>query len=431
MRISTNMIYELGVASMQQRQQDLVRLQQQIASGRRMLTPSDDPVAATTVLDIKQSQALNDQYQVNGDSAKAQLSLEETALAGATTLLQDVRTLAVYAGNATLSNADRASLAGEIESHYQELLGIANSTDANGQYMFSGYQGATRPFAQAGPGNVTYAGDSGQRKTQISASRAIAINDSGDALFRAIKNGNGTFATAPGSTNAGGGVIDAGTVTDPTQWNTAANARDFTLRFDVTAGVTTFDIVDNVNNVSLLTGAAPAAGPHLRTYAAGNTISLQTQSPPDTNPAPFAFGATVAVTGAPASGDTFTVKSSTNQDLFSTLQGLVDALRTGMNGTAASTAVYQHALNSSLLNLDNSLDNVLSVRAGVGARLREVDTAQSAGADVNLQYTTALSGLQDLDYAKSISDLNLQQVYLQAAQQSFLKVTSLNLFSLL
>jgi len=431
MRISTSMIYQQGVEGMQQRTQDLVRLQEQIAAGRRIVKPSDDPVAATTVLDIKQSQALNDQYRVNGDGALAQLSLEESALANTTSLLQDVRTLAVAAGNPGLNNSDRLSLATDIESRYQELLGIANSKDANGQYMFSGYQGATRPFSEAAPGSVTYAGDAGQRKVQISASRSIAINDSGDALLRAIKNGNGTFTTAPGSTNAGGAIIDAGTVTDPTQWNTAANARDFTIRFDVTAGATTYDIVDNVNNVSLLTGAAPAAGPHLRAYVPGSTISLQTQTPPDTNPAPFAFGATMAITGKPAGGDTFTVKPSTNQDLFSTLHNLVDALRTGTTNSAASRATHQHALNSSLLNIDNALDNVLNVRAGVGARMREVDVAQSAGADLGLQYKTSLSGLEDLDYAQTLSDLNLQQVYLQAAQQSFLKITSLSLFNLL
>src|SRR5262245_6816238 len=115
MRISTNMIYELGTTSLQHRQQDLVRLQQQISSGRRMLTPSDDPVAASTVLDATQSKSVVDQYKTNGDTARNQLGLEENALSDITTLLQNVKTLAIYAGNATLSNADRASLATEVE----------------------------------------------------------------------------------------------------------------------------------------------------------------------------------------------------------------------------------------------------------------------------------------------------------------------------
>jgi flagellar hook-associated protein 3 FlgL len=435
MRVSTTMIYDAGLASMQQSRSSQVKLQEQLGSGLRVMTPSDDPVAAATVLDVKQSQALNNQLKTNGDTAKSLLGLEESALADATALLQDAKTLAIYAGNPTLANSDRAAIATELTSRYQELMGIANRGDGNGQFLFSGYQGATLPFAETAPGVVAYAGDAGQRLAQIGITRTIPVSDSGDAVFRAIRNGNGTFATAPGA-NAGGGTIDSGVVTDPSKWNTPANAKNFTIKFDVnnsvTPAMTTYDIIDNVNNVSLLTGAAPAAaGPYLRTYVPGSTISLATQSPPDTNATPFDFGATVTVSAAPASGDTFTLRASTNQDVFSVLHGLIAALQSGTNATAVSTAAYQNALNAAMSGLDNALNHVLTVRADVGARLKEVDTAQSTSDDLSLQYNRTVSGLQDLDYAKAISDLNQQQVFLQAAQQSFLKITSLNLFDLL
>jgi flagellar hook-associated protein 3 FlgL len=431
MRISTAMIYDLGVSSLQQRQQDQVRLQQQISSGKRILTPSDDPIAAAAALNVKQSQALNLQYKTNGDTAKSQLSLEESALSDVTTLLQNVRTLAVNAGDPTLTNADRTSIATELDSNYQQLLGIANRGDGNGQFLFSGYQGATQPFGETSPGVVAYSGDAGQRLAQIGPARTIPVNDSGDAVFRAIHNGNGTFAAAAAGANSGTGIIDSTALSDPSKWNTAANAKDFTIRFSTSGGVTTYDIVDNVNNVSMLTGAAPAAGPYLRTYTPGTAINLATQSPPDTNPAPFDFGATVTISGAPANGDSVSVHSSTNQDMFSTLHNLITALRTGTNANPASNAQYQNTVNSSLNELDNGLNNVLKTRASVGARLKEVDTAQSSADDIDQQYTQTLSGLQDLDYTKAISDLNQQQIYLQAAQQSFLKITKLNLFDLL
>ncbi len=434
MRISTSMIYDTGVASMQQSRNNEIKLQQQLSSGQRVLTPSDDPIAASTALDVKQSQAINTQLKTNGDSAKSQLGLEDSALSDVNTLLLNVKTLAVYAGDATLNNSDRASIATELSSSYQELLGIANRSNGNGQFLFSGFQGATQPFSATSPGNVAYAGDTGQRMTQIGSTRTIPVGDSGNAIFRAIKNGNGTFATAGGAGNTGGGTIDSGVVADPSKWNVAGNSKDFTIKFFTNAAtppVTTYDIVDNVNNVSLLTGAAPAAGPYLRTYTPGGTISLATQAPPDTNPAPFDYGATVTVSAAPASGDTFTVKASTNKDIFSTLQGLISALQTGTSGTPQTTAAYQNALNAAMSGLDNAYNNVLKVRSDVGARLKEVDAAQSTSDDLSLQYSTTLSGLTDLDYNKAASDLSLQQTYLQAAQQSFLKVTSLNLFDML
>jgi flagellar hook-associated protein 3 FlgL len=434
MRISTNMIYDTGIAGIQQRLQSQVQLQQQVSSGLRVMKPSDDPVAAAQILNLQQAQSINDQYTANSSTAQGQLGLEDSALSDLTTVLQNVKTQAVYAGNGVLSNADRANLATQLQQSYQQLLSIANRTDSNGQYLFSGYQGATAPFSESSPGTVAYAGDTGQRQVQIGAGAAISVSDSGEAVFRAIKNGNGTFAAAAGAGNTGGGVIGPGNVIDPAKWNAAANAKDFTIKFNVNNGVTppvtTYDIVDNVNNVSLLTGAAPGAGPYLRTYVPGGTINLKTQSPPDTNATPFDFGAAVSVNGPPASGDSFTVKASTNQDIFSTLQGLITTLQTGSGG-GASNASYQNGLNAALSGIDNALNAVLTVRASAGAREQQVTAAQSTAQNLSIQYKQSASGLQDLDLAKAISDLNQQQVSLQAAEQSFVKVTSLNLFSLL
>jgi flagellar hook-associated protein 3 FlgL len=435
MRISTNMIYELGSATLSRQQVEQVKLQQHISSGKRVLTPSDDPVAAASALEITQARGLNDQYHTNAGVARDKLALEESALADATTLLQDVKTLAVYAGNATLTDADKKGLAAELESHYRQLLGIANRTDGNGLYLFSGYQGATLPFSETAPGTVAYAGDSGSRNVQISASRVLQVSDAGDAVFRAISSGNGSFDAAPGAGNTGSGVIGPGTVTDMVAWNAAANGKDFTIRFHVDNAVvppvTTYDIVDNVNNVSLTTGAAPAAGPYLRSYTPGGTISLARQAPPDTNPAAFDFGANVTIDRVPANGDTFTIQASTDQDMFTTLHGLITTLRNGTSGTEASAAAYQNALNSAMSNIDNAHDHVLTLRAQVGARLKEVDIAQGTSEDLSLVYNQGLSRLQDLDYAKALSELAARQTYFEAAQKSFLTVTSLDLFKLL
>lgn len=434
MRISTGMLYEAGLAGIQQRQQQGLGLQQQIASGRRMLTPSDDPIAAATALDVSQAQSLNRQYGVNADSARAALTLEEQALADVTRLLQDVKVLAVNAGNPTLNNDNRASLAAEVEGRYRELLGIANRTDGSGRYLFSGYQGATQPFSESSPGVVAYLGDQGRREIQIGAARMIAVSDPGSDVFNRIRNGNGAFVTTAGS-NAGTGVVSPGNVIDSVKWGNPANSRDLTVRFHVnnaaTPPVTTYDIVDNASNLSLLTGAAPAAGPYLRTYVPGAAISLSTTSPPDTTAMPFDYGAELSIEGAPASGDTFAVQASTGRDVFATVGDLLTVLQAGVNSSGASYAAYQNRLNGIMSNLDHALDNVLRVRASAGARLNEVDAAQGVSEDLGLHYSTRLSQLQDLDYAKALSELNLQQFYLEAAQKSFLRVTELGLFDYL
>lgn len=408
MRISTNTIFEQGIAGIQQQQSNVFKTQQQVSSGRRMLSPSDDPVAAAHALEVSQSLAANDQYGVNRNSAKNSLALGEIALNNVTMLIQDAKVLTLNAGNPTLNSSDRASIASELRGRYQELLGLANSTDGNGQYLFSGYKGLTQPYSQLASGSVSYSGDQGQRMIQISPSRQLAISDQGEDVFR-HKTGNGTFTTATAAGNTGTGVINPGKVVDLAKWD--SSSRDYKIVF-ITS--TTYDI-QTAAGASVI-GGVP------RTYSSGTTISLKSQG---AEPA-FDFGVEVSIEGTPAAGDTFTIKASTSYSLLDTINDLATVLEASSGGASLT-----NSLSTALQNLDNALDNVLKVRASVGARLNEVDSAQSAGEDLSLQYQDALSSLQDLDYTKAISELNRQQMSLEAAQKSFLRISDLTLFNYL
>ncbi len=436
MRIATSTVYELGVAGILQRQQDVLKTQQQVSSGRRILTPSDDPIAAAAVLGVSQSKAVNEQYQRNIEIAGTVLASEDQALSEATRVLQDIKVLAVNAGNMALNDQDRQALAVEARGLYQEMLGIANRADGEGNYLFAGYQSATPPFSESAPGSVSYVGDQGQREVSISGSRAVAITDAGSAIYQNVRSGNGTFVAGTGiGANTGSGVVDPGRVTDPAKWNMPGNSRDFTVAFHVdnsaTPAVTTYDIVDNVNGVSLLTGAAPAAGPHLRTYTPGAAILLKTRAPPDTNATPFDVGAELSVDGAPANGDTFTVKPSTRLDVFSIMHRLISNMTTGPGVSANAHADYRNDLNSAMLGLDHALDTVLTTRAAVGARMKEADNARGVAETLTLQYAQRISTLEDLDYAQALSDLTRQQFQLEAAQKSFKEVSANSLFNYL
>ena len=398
MRISTNTIYDMGVAGIQQQTSDLIKTQQQVSSGRRILSPSDDPVASARVLEVSQSQSLNKQYDTNTGSATSSLGLEDSMLSSVGNLIQDVRTAAIQAANAPLTDQDRAGIAMELRSRYQELLGLANSTDGNGQYMFSGYKGATKPFAENSLGNVTYQGDQGQRLIQISPSRQMAVSDSGASVFQQIKNGNGTIVGAAAAANTGSGIIDPATVT---------NLADPNLRQTVSI------VFNNPPTTFNVTGTG---NPGNVPYTAGSTISYN--------------GWTMNIKGAPQSGDTFTVQPSSNVDMFKTLGDLITQLETPVQGGGASaTAKLANNINTAIQNFDQSLQNVLTVRASVGARMNEVDSVKSTGQDLQLQYQQTISQLQDLDYAKAITDLTRQQTTLEAAQKSFTKVQGLSLFN--
>lgn len=434
MRVSTSTLFDQGVFNIQRNQSGLLRLQEQIAAGRRVLTPADDPVSAARGLEVSQSKAIAQQFARNAESAEAAIGLTEKALQDYTSLLQDVRTLAVNGGNGALSPRDRDSIASELRQRYAEMLGIANTTDGNGQYLFSGYQGATRPFSETVPGTVAYNGDQGQREIQVGPSRQVAVSEAGNEVFQRISTGNGTFRTAAGATNAGTGIVDGGAVRDATAWSAAGNPRNFEVRFfrddTVVPAVTTYDIVDTVNNLSLTTGAAPAPGPYLRTYQPGVAISGARQAPPDTNPVAFDFGFELSVEGEPATGDTFTVAPSAQQDVFTTVWNLIGALESS-GSSGPDNARLANAINTALTELDNALDVNLTVRAAVGARMREIGTSQATAEDLQLQHERTLSQLTDLDYNKAISELTFKQVGLEAAQKTFLRVQGLSLFEFL
>jgi flagellar hook-associated protein 3 FlgL len=400
MRVSTNTIFEQGIRAILQQQEALLRTQQQVSTGRRIVTPADDPVAAARALDITQAESLNIQYTENRDHARSGLSLLEGILQGVTSVVQDVRTITVNAGNPTLSNNERAMLAEELRSRLEELVGLANSTDGSGQYLFSGYQGMTKPFAGTATG-VQYSGDQGQRVLRVGASREIPVSASGDRVFEHIRAGNGVFTTAAAPTNAGSGVISPGAVTTPL----ALTGHDYQINFTVSAGVTTYDVLDATTATTLST-----ANP----YISGSKIVFD--------------GIEFDIQGTPAHGDQFVVSPSPSRSLFKSIEELI-AVVTAPVTSAAGAARLANGLNSALLNLDRSLDHILGVRATVGAHLQEIDALQSTGDDLALQYQQNLSQLQDLDYARALSDLNRQQLYLEAAQKSFLQISGLSLFN--
>jgi flagellar hook-associated protein 3 FlgL len=402
MRISTNSLFDTAAARLGDMQSSMQTAQQQISTGRRILTPADDPVAAARALEVTQSQSINTQYGTNRGAARDSLSLEESTLQSVTSLLQDVKTAVISAGNGTLDDTQRKYIATDLSTRFDELLSLANTKDGVGNYMFAGFQTGSQPYLATSTG-ASYSGDQGQRMLQVGPARQMALNDPGDSVFDAIQTGNGTFQTAAAGTNTGTGVISAGSVANAS----ALTSDNYTLTFTVSGGATTYNVVDTTTSTTVSSG---------NSYTSGQAITFA--------------GMQFDISGAPANGDTFTVTPSSKQSIFTTLKNLISVLNTpGTGGTA--NANLTAGLNTANTNVDHALDNILQVRASIGSRLKELDSLDSSGDDRNLQYSQTLSSLQDLDYTKAITDLTKQQQILTASQQSFIKITGLSLFNFL
>jgi flagellar hook-associated protein 3 FlgL len=415
LRISTQTIYNVGVNQITSLQTALSRTQQQLSSGHKNLSAADDPVAAARALEVTQSKDVNTQLAVNRESAKSDLSQEDVALASVTSLLQDVKTLAVNAGNGGTTQKDRASLATELEGKLNDMLGVANTANGEGGYLFSGFATNTQPFTLT-PTGALYQGDQGQRELKVGSTREMPISDSGHSVFENVLNGNGTFVTAPAAgnyTRGGTGIIAPGSVQDPT----LLTGHQYQIDFQVVAATpgtpksTTYTITD----VTLGQPVPPAPIPAVPVpYVSGQNISFD--------------GLQFDIKGDPADQDQFTVAPSTKESVFTTMTKLIAALRAPGDG-AAGQASLNNALNQVQVSVDNATDNVLAVRSAVGSRLKELDYLDSSGDDADLQYNTTLSNLQDVDPVKAISLFTQQQTILDAAQKSFKGVTGLSLFN--
>jgi flagellar hook-associated protein 3 FlgL len=192
MRVSSNTAYEVGIAALNRQQTAQINALEQISSGRRNLTPSENPAAYVRALEVSQADSANTQFASNRQSAMGNFAIMEGALSEVTNLLQNAQELAVSAGNGTLNDSNRRAIATELRGNLDELLGLANRTDGNGQYLFSGFQGSTKPFADTGSG-IQYFGDEGLRMIQASASRQLAVNESGKEVFERIPASGGGY----------------------------------------------------------------------------------------------------------------------------------------------------------------------------------------------------------------------------------------------
>lgn len=404
MRVASSTLYQQGLASMNMQQSSLLHIQQQLGTGRKVLTPSDDPVAATRALTISQASAVNGQYATSRTQANIALGTEENTLSTVTTVTQNVQTLLVQAGNGTLSDVDRASLATSLQGQYDQLLGLANADDGNGQYLFGGTKSGSPPFVQ-GSGSVQYVGNTEQQQLQVDVARLMPAGSNGREVFQSVQ-GSAGYVLKGNSANAGAATYGQVSTTDPADplYGTA-----LTLTFDDSSGKMQYVIKDSSGT------------------AVGGTPSDYT------DPAQIAAaGITFTVKGTPKSGDTISMQpaSQAGTDMFANLKSVIDAL-SKPTMTDADTASLSNTIATGIRQFSNSLDNVLTVRASVGSRMQELDALDSIGTNRGLSYSESLSSVQDLDYASAITEYYQRQTALQGAQQSFMQIQGMNLFKYL
>ena len=424
MRISTIQAFNTGVRGIQDNYSAAMRTQEQISSGKRILTPADDPVASARLLQLEQEASKLSQYKDNLTAATNSLTQQEAVLNSVNNLLQMVRETTLEAGNGALDAGGRKALAQELAEREDELYGLLNSQNARGEYLFGGYQSDSQPFVRQPDGSYTYEGDEGQRFIQIGSAKQVAINDNGKALFADVANVNRVTTSAvladtgeERNARISSGVVENKREYDDTfyplaQASVAAESRP---QIVISADATSYTIQAGDPATELAAGALSA-------------------NPSGSYEIRFA-GVAVTLDGDLEPGDAFTLSVGTGDQ--SEKRNVLDSirlLRETLENTDDSTdgkLERRDMLSVTLQNIDNAMEQVLGVQTSLGARLNVIESTQFENDEASLINTQVKSGLADLDYAEALSRLSMQSIVLEAAQQSFVKVSGLNLFNFL
>jgi flagellar hook-associated protein 3 FlgL len=406
MRITTNLIYSQNLRSIDTNQGNLVDIQQQLASGKKLLRPSDDPVGAAQVIRLTEELDKITQYQRNNDLTTNALEQQETALRSINDVVNRARVLTVQSGNGILAKEDRKAIGAEIEQIRNQVLDLMNTRNASGEYIFAGYQSSSQAFEfnpSASGNKVSFLGDDGENQIQISDSVKIQSTSSGKSIFQEVfarLNFEISGQSAGVSVNTAR-IDEQGSFDNFHKQNfDPVNAANNQYRFDILAG-------DQIAITNVGTG---------------NVVS--TQAFESGKPVRFA-GMELNFTGAAGDSLEIDLKRPEKKNLAETLNDMFIAL----TSDSISETAFVNAIDNTLVGLDNGLEKMSLESSSIGARLNIAESVKESNLDSELSLQSARSSIQDVDYAKASTEFAKQETALQAAFQSFPRVANLSLFN--
>lgn len=393
-RISTIESLQGTLSNLQTLQAKTFEAQERLTTMMRVSKASDDPAAAARAERARAVMMRNESTQRSVDASTNAMTLAESALGEAMELIQQARELAVQAGNASYTDAERRNLATQLREIRLQLMGVANRTDGGDGYIFSGQGAPGAPFVDA-PGGVRYTGSGGTMAVS-GGSEPLPLTLDGGFTWLSASTGNGVFETS--NVNSSTAWIDEGTVSDPSNLN-----EPYTIDFYDDNGTTRYT-VSRGDGTTAVDGA----------YVDGQAIEID--------------GLTVTINGSPQVGDQFGIaQSEADLSVFDAMDALIGVLDAPADQPRSDAEVTQ-AVQQGLRDLDQVMFHMEGTRGLVGETLNRLEGFTTRLADSDLAAETARSNAEDLDMAKGITEFETLQTTYSAALQSYSMVQRLSLF---
>lgn len=407
MRLSFNMKFNAGLDGILNTQQKMNRAQDQLTKQTRILTPADDPASSAKVLGLDQNLEQVSQFQNNSVLLKNNLALEETVLTNMRTSMDRVSMLAVAAGNATYTEAERGALAQELKNIQIELLDLMNSRNAEGGYIFSGYQDKKQSYSlNNATGVYEFQGDDGQKALQISPTIVLSGNDSGRFVF---ENVDARFKTTPAVISAGGATSANVAVADQGQFDAYYKQ--------------TYDSFTPANNDFSVVLTAPSTY-EIQQSGASLVPPVTGIFTPD---APIQFnGLSITINGAaavPGQID-FSLQPPEKKNILTTLGEFITALE----NPAISDFEFTEMISSTVNQIASAASNIDSTLSTIGGRVNVLDNVFGTNEDLTINNKAYRADLSEVDYAAALTEITKQEIALEAISNTFVKVSGVSLF---
>jgi flagellar hook-associated protein 3 FlgL len=398
MRITDNMRFSTTVSNLFNAQFQYNDLMEKMTSQKKVNRASDDPIAATKIIDIRQGIAANEQYRKNITDSDVWISMSESKLSGAYDLLVRAREIAMGQATATANAATRKVASLEVQSLIDEMAGLANAKHGD-RYLFSGSKNGAAPFS-ATPLDATIeaaekAGNNVFEGTATSSGTYLGTTNNTYAV-KITKEGSLAAASAQISTDGGRTWNGA----DLPLAGGALNLGDgVILTFDDAVGTKAF----GMNDIFVVN--ATAGG-----YYRGNDDQLSLTINRGMN-------MSYNITGAEA----FTATTGTGVDIFATLNDLRDAL----DGNDVQ------GISNQLENLKNAQDQVVLNQSWCGTKANHITMAKNNLDILDEKLTSLLSDAQDADLAEFATRLSIKEVALQASYAMAAKIGDISILKFL
>ncbi|MGN5111928.1 flagellar hook-associated protein FlgL [Aeromonas jandaei] len=398
MRITTNMIYDRNIYSLNSANERLNTAYQQLQTGNKFQTAGEDPAGMSQKMALTKEIDLFKQYGVNGSLLENSLGHEETVLTSLNTAMLSAQTLIQKSNNGSISMEDRKSIASELEGLQQQMFDLMNSKNSQGEYIFGGNQSKTQPYVRDTNGKFIYQGDTGQREIQVSPTVKIAANDSGQDLFEIVATRRTASA---GTANIKVGIADQGNFDNFFQanYNSALASNDYTVSTTI-GPPDTYQIKDS-GGATLQTG----------NYTPGTKIP---------------FNGLELTLDLPAGGTAqqFSLNPPKNDNILNGMSDFINTLR----DPSVSADTFQSKVADVTVHMKNARQNIDHGLGELGGRMNSLEQVMSSNEGLSNLNTEARAKVSEADLYEVISTLSKEDAALSASQLSFSKISRLTLF---